>query len=56
MGSDLERHGVDLLADRDEPGIVVIQALPDPHVSIIATGDDVPGEQTINSEDGSVTT
>lgn len=48
-GSDLECQGVDLLSDRDEPRVVVIKALPNPHVSIVATGDNVPEEQPIKS-------
>lgn len=53
MGTDLEGQGVDLLSDSDEPRIVVIQALPYPHISIVATGDNVPEEQRIKSQGGS---
>lgn len=53
MGTDLEGQGVDLLSHRDEPRIVVIQALPYPDISIVATGDNVPEEQPIKSQDGS---
>lgn len=53
MGTNLEGQGVDLLPDCDEPRIVVIQALPYPDISIVATGDNVPEEQRIKSQGGS---
>ena len=38
----LESQGVGLLPHVDGPGVVVVQALPDAHVSVASTGHDEP--------------